>query len=126
MSKESFEGSRTFPVNRNKYGPRNRSNYGPAERRSDVPKIKSVATPALSKFVPGNRLNGEPIGLAERKPFLLRNHTGNTSQGELVTPLFKQSLTREFKRSGGRVGGGGASKDAIRRARWKYKIEKFK
>ncbi len=116
MSAETLNGRKTFP--------RNRNNRGEVHYRPDVPVVQAerVGRGKLDIFVP-KRARATSTGLYEMKSWAKTALKDGSTTGKVLTPVTKMPLTPVFETSHGgkRVGGGGTSREALRRAKRKAK-----
>lgn len=107
--------------------PESRSNHGGVRNNPDVPVVEVERVAKLDIFVPN--IDGHsvtPTGLAETNPASFEIGfvtTKVTTRGIRVVPLVRKPLIPVYQTShgGGRIGGGGTSKEALRRAKRKIK-----
>ncbi len=98
--------------------PFSRENGGPVSNPPDSPLIKRQATwEALGLFIPGTRCLPFDEG-----SFTTRYTKKKGIAGILLAPETKVSLTHVFNVHCGRVGGGGTSPEALRRAKRKARL----
>lgn len=103
-----------------KITPNSRSNNGVVHNASDVPLVERKTLGKLAVFTPGNRFSGVVDGhLIARGETIEARYSIN--RGVIVVPTTEVPLTGIFYtgHGGGRVGGGGLSQEALRRARKK-------
>lgn len=113
-------GERFLP---RKIFPQDRDNHGPVHHHSDTQKVTTKPLERLVTFVPNqNGRHSIPNGLVRVSPFTLNDRKVPVN-GVDVIPLARQPLTPAYKTSigGVRVGGGGTSREALRRAKRKIK-----
>ena len=119
MYQESFGGRKTVP--------RGNINRRAADNKPDVPATEVKSVRDLANFVPDR--NGQsviPVGLVETTRTRSKDQLGRVVWGTVVTPLVRKPITPTFETSHGgrRVGGGGTSREAIRRAKKKSRKTK--
>lgn len=112
--------------------PRSHRNHGEKKRKPDAPQVSVKVSDKITCFVPGKVCEEAYAGrFASRRATLEFANQFSQSVGESVTrisgillkPRVFEPLTPSFVTGygGGRVGGGGTSEEALRRAKQKAK-----
>lgn len=116
ISMESFRGE-------GRIIPRTRNNHGGVEHKPDVPGVEMGTVGGLRVFISNGSHEIPEVGLMQSEPAIDTNRRTHRL-GVAVTPLCPVPLTPfdTTSHGGRRTYGGGTSKEALRRAKDKTKV----